>query len=391
MSTDTFAEIDELNQSDGATSAIDKLIETLREQKEFHKLFDATMMKKKFEMGVPVTRPTSFDDVPEEKRDQFEQDYIDSARQVGELFLSDGKIGDAWLYFRTIRESEPVKQAIEAMDSRRDADEETEQIINIALYEGAHPIKGLEMMLRTHGTCNTITALDQQLPQMSPENRNQSASLLVRELYQDLCGTLRHEVEQRLAMVPPGESLRELIAGRDWLFEEGNYHIDVSHLSSVVRFARSMDASCPELTKAIELTEYGTRLDQQFQYPGDPPFDDFYAAHKQFFSALVGQNQDEAIAYFQQKLDKEPEEPDKQLIAYVMVDLLTRIGRLDESLELAATYLKDIDDAEGFSFVELCQQAGRMDTLQQVSREKGDLVSYTAALIQAETSAVSQQ
>ncbi len=390
MSKDPFVEIQNLNESEGATSAIEKLMETLSEQKQFHKLFDATLMKKKFEMGLPVTHSTSFNDVPEERLDEFEKSYIEAARRIGKSFLSDGKIGDAWLYFRTIRETEPIKQAIEKINSRRDADDDTEQIINIALYEGAHPVKGLEMMLNSHGTCNTITALDQQLPQLSPENRDQAAVLLVRHLYDDLCDILRHEVKQRLAIVPPGESLNALIAGRDWLFEEGNYHIDVSHLSSVVRFARSLDGSRPELAQAIELTNYGSRLDKQFQYPSDPPFDDFYPAHSHFFNALAGQNQDEAIAYFQQKLNKQPDQADKQLIAYVMVDLLTRINRLDESLELAETYLNDVEDADGFSFAALCMQTGRMDTLQRVSREKGDLVSYTAALIQTESHAVSE-
>ncbi len=390
MSTEAFTQLDELKQSQGPAATIDKLIENLREQKNYHKLFDAQLLKTKFDMGLPLARPTSFDDVPDDKRDEFEQHYIDAARTVGESFLANGDISQAWVYYRTIREPEPVKQAIDEMSARLEPDEQTEEIINIALYEGANPVKGLEIMLKTHGTCNTITALDQQLPQLDPADRHKSAALLVRELYGDLTQTLRHEVEQRLALAPPVDSIRELIAGREWLFEEGNYHIDVSHLNSVVRFARSLDSASPEIKQAIELCEYGTRLESQFQYPGDPPFEDFYPAHRHFFRALAGDGADDALAYFREKLDQAPDEPDKQLIAYVLVDLLVRSERMDDAIDLAEQHLTEVEEASGFSFANLCQQAGRLDTLQKVAKKKGDLVGYAAAILQDATQAVSE-
>jgi hypothetical protein len=332
-------------------------------------------------MGLPVAQPTSLDDVPEEQRDEFEEAYVDAAREVGELLLADGKIPQAWPYFRTIRETEKVRAALDALDTRREADEETEALIGVALYEGAHPVKGLEMMLRTHGTCNTVTAMDQQMQQLPPDDQKQASALLVRELYSDLCSVLNQEVQQRVAMTPPSDSLRELITGRDWLFDEANYHIDVSHLNAIVRFARAMDASCPDLAKVIELAEYGTHLDEQFQYGGDAPFDDFYPAHVQFLKAIADDGRDEALAYFKEKLEAEPDHEDKQLIAYVLVDLLTRCGKLAEALEVAEPYLTDVEEASGFSFARLCRDADRLDTLQKVTRAKGDLVGYAAALV----------
>ncbi len=382
MSTETATQFEELQQAVDADAALDKLISILREQNEYHKLFDAKLMKKKHELGLPLVRPTSFDDVPDDKRDEFEECYVEFAREIGQTLLSEDKLSEAWMYFRTIKEPESVAAAIEQMSPRMEADEKTEEIINIALYEGANPVKGLEFMLTSHGTCNTITALDQQMPQLSVEDRKRAAAMMVKNIYDDLCHTLNHEVQQRLAMSPPSTSLRELMAGRDWLFEEGNYHIDVSHLNSVVRFARSLDGSNPEIEQAIELAEYGSKLDQQFQYGGDPPFDDFYPAHIHFLKALAGTDQEESVAYFQAKLDQQPEEADKQMVAYVMVDLLNRIDKMDQALDLAQQHLKDVDESTGFSFAELCLEAGRLDTLQQVAKEKGDLVSYTAALIQ---------
>jgi tetratricopeptide (TPR) repeat protein len=382
MSDQTFKQLDALKQSEGAAAIIDKLIDTLRTEREFHKLFDALLLKKRHQMGLPLTRPTSFDDVPQDKLPEFEQSYIDSAREVGEALLKEGKIPQAWIYFRTIREPEQVAQAIDAVEVPREPGEEIDELLNVALYEGANPVKGLEIMLATNGTCNTITTLDQVMPQLAPADRTRAACLLVRNLYDDLTRTVGHEVEQRMAMLPPGAGLRELIAGRDWLFADGNYHIDVSHLHSVVRFARSLETGDSDLQKAIELAEYGSKLSDQFQYGGDPPFEEFYPAHVEYFKILADKNRDDALGYFREKLDAEPDEEDKQMIAYVLVDLLVRIGRLDEALDVAEQHLSRIEDPNTFSFAALCQQAGRMDVLQKVAREKGDLVSYTAALVQ---------
>jgi hypothetical protein len=380
MSQTLIEQLDELNTDGGPQAVIERLIAALREDKQYHRLFDALLLKKKYELHLPLVQPTSFDDVPEERRQEFEQCYIAAAREVGGLFLRDERIGDAWVYFRTIREPAPVAAAIDAADIRDGANAETEQLIQIGLYEGANPVKGLEILLRTHGTCNTVTALDQHMPQLSPADRRRAAALLVREVYRDLKHTLQHEVQNKLAMTPPSETIRELIAGRDWLFSEGNYHIDVSHLHAVVRFARALDGESPELPLALQLAEYGSRLAAQFQYPGDPPFDDFYPAHVQFFRALLGERVDEAIAYFREKLATEPDEDDKPMIAYVLVDLLTRIGRLADAVPIAEKYLRQVEQAE-FSFARLCHQAGALDTLREVARGNDDAVTYTAALL----------
>ena len=380
--SDTFASLEELQQNDGSQAALDQLATVMAEEENYHRLFDVLLMQKKLELGLPLIRPTSFDDVPDDQRSGFEKHYVESARHVGGLLLESGRVADAWVYFQTIQEPGPVREALDKVSASDEDYERTEELINVALYEGAHPVKGLELMLNSHGTCNTITALDQQIMQLPPEDRRASAQLLVKQLYGDLCHTLNSEVTQRLPMIEPSENLRELISGdREWLFAEGNYHIDVSHLSSVVRFARSLENDSPELAQALELAEYGARLDQQFQYPGEAPFGDFYTAHGHFLRALLDDGRDEAITYFQGQLETEPDEEDKQLIAYVVVDLLKRIGRMDEAIDLAVTHLAHLDESTGFSFAEFCQVAGRLDLLRDSARDRGDLVTWAGALI----------
>lgn len=381
--TTAFDRIAELKSSEGPQAAIDLLIETLREEKNFHRVFDALLMKKKNELGLSLLNPTSLDDVPKEQRVDFEKYYVDSAREVGNLFLKDDQLNEAWVYFRTIQEPEAIAEALENATLPDDYDK-SQELINIALYEGANPVKGLQFLLQSNGTCNTITAMDQAMQGLDGENRQKAAAMIVGHLYEELLMTVKAEVERRMPLPPSAKepTLRELIMGRDWLFQEGNYHIDVSHLNSVVRFARFLEPGTPELELAAQLAEYGCNLDSQFQYPGEAPFEDFYPSHQHFLNVLLDRNVDEAMAYFQQKLDNEPDEPDQQMIAYVMVDLLLRCDRLDQAMEVAEKHLRFLDEPT-FSFAELCTKAGKLDAWAEASKAKGDLVAYTAAIVQS--------
>lgn len=381
--TTAFDRIAELKSSAGPQAAIDLLIETLREEKNYHRLFDALLMKKKNQLGLPLLHPTSLVDVPADQRADFENYYVDSARETGSLFLKNGQLAEAWVYFRTIQEPDAVAEALEQTTLPDDYDK-SQELINIALYEGANPVRGLQFLLQSNGTCNTITAMDQALQGLDSKNRQKSSAMIVRHLYDELSMTVKAEVERRMPLPPSAKepSLRELIMGREWLFQEGNYHVDVSHLNSVVRFARFLDPGTPELEQAVQLAEYGTNLDTQFQYPGEAPFEEFYPSHQHFLNVLLGRNVDEAMAYFQHKLDVEPDEPDQQMIAYVMVDLLVRSGRIDQAMEVAGKHLRFLDEPS-FSFAELCTKAGKPEAWAEASREKGDLVAFTAAIVQS--------
>ena len=382
MSDATFTQLQDQRKTGGPAAVFEQLAGILREQHEYHKLFDALLLKKKHELGAPLHRPTSFDDVPAEKRDEFEVAYVAAAREVAQLLLADKKLSQAFIYFHALRETQPLRDLIEAMPLPRETSEESEELIDLGFYKMVHPVKGMQIMLKTHGTCSTITALDQGFMNLSPDQRAECAALLVRTLHGDLLQSVQREVKQRIPFAEPVKTLRELTAGRDWLFAENNYHIDVSHLHSTVRFARSLNPGQPELALARDLAEYGAQLAQQFQYPGEPPFTKFYPAHIQFFKYLSNENRDDALAYFQHQLDNESEEPNKALIAYVMVDLLARTDQLDAALPLAEKHLVKADQDFAAAFAELCQKAGRFDVLMRSAQDRHDLVTYAAALVQ---------
>ncbi len=138
MNEETYEELAQLHDSGGAAATVDQLIQSLRDDKNYDRLFDALLLKKRLEMGVPVVRPTSFDNLPEDRRAEFEEHYINAAREIGELHLAAGSIPRAWIYLRTIREPEQITAAINALDESQAADEE---IIDIALYQGVAPAK----------------------------------------------------------------------------------------------------------------------------------------------------------------------------------------------------------------------------------------------------------
>ncbi|SFH63225.1 hypothetical protein [Planctomicrobium piriforme] len=376
-----FEEIEQAFSREGADAAFERLTAALREQKEWHNLFDARMLQKKQQLNLPLLRPSSLQDVPEPLRKEVEAAYVVAAREAGEGFLAQGDILSAWMYLKAIREPEKVAAALEALPNSLDDYQQLEQLTRLALYEGVHPEKGLKMMLRGHGTCSTITALDQVFPQLTAEQRSRTAQVMVRALYDELTESVQRHVEKRMPMLPPGLSLEKLIAGRDWLFEGGNYHVDVSHLSSIVRFARSIAAPADELDLARQLAIYGSKLEPSLQYGGEPPFGDFYPAHLAFFDVLLNRNVDAGLKYFRTQLDNEPDEQDKPLFAYVLVDLLVRADRLSEAVDVAAKHLTNLSEDVSISFDELCEQAGRMDVLKQVRRDQKNLVGFTSALV----------
>lgn len=382
MTSPALAAIRASLDSDGPEAAATALVDSLRERREYDRLFDALLIKARLGLGLPVARPTSFDDVPAEKQSAFEEAYVAAAREVGRLHLDDGNIPRAWAYFRTLREPAPVAAALDAIDPKALDYDRTNELLEVALHDGANRVAGIRILLATHGTCNTVTMTDQVLPTMNPEERRKAAALLVRDVYASLVANLKRDVESRVAGTAAPSTVRELLAGRDWLFENGNYHVDVSHLHSTVRFARALEAADSEFPLAMELAEYGAKLDRQFRYPADPPFDDYYAAHLAFFGVVAGDETERSLDYFRGRLKNEPDARDRQIIAYVLVDLLQRAGRFCEAAEVAAEHLPDLEEPGGFSFAALCAKAGRMDLLETAAEKADDPVRYAAAVIE---------
>ena len=59
-------------------------------------------------------------------------------------------------------------------------------------------------------------------------------------------------------MPPEGASIAELVNGREWLFADDSYHVDISHLASVVRMS-TLVTDPAMIAKAVELDRIWTQ------------------------------------------------------------------------------------------------------------------------------------
>ena len=303
------------------------------------------------------------------------------------MMLDRGEIAAAWPYFRAIGESEPIARAIDAFEPGEDSGEALSQVIEVAFNQGVAPRKGFELILRNYGTCSSISSFEGLPPEETL--RQDCAGMLVRQLHAHLVENLRGEISRRGQPLPvEGAPIPALIAGRDWMFAEDAYHIDVSHLSAVVRYGAQL-ADPADLALALELTEYGRNLSERHRYEGEPPFEDVYEDHNAYFKVLLGRDVEKGLAHFRAKLASADAEDrrDDAAVAQVLVRLLVRLDRMDEAIEVAATHLAGRPETTLAcpSLAQLCQRAGRLDRLAQASRACDDLVNYAAALLQGNT------
>ncbi len=385
MDNTIFQSIEDLSKSGDISSLFESLESELKNAGEYHQLFNVLLLKKKVEFGLPLSRPSSFDDVPEKLNEEFEKYYISVAREVGQLLLDNDQISQGWIYFRTILEPEKVANKIKSLDLT-DADPEfVEDLIKICLYESADPVLAFEIMLKTRGTCNTITVFDQSIQHLDAEVTKQVSALLLAHLYQELIENILYHYEREEKKVEKTSSLKELIEGQDWLYENDNYHIDVSHLNAVVRFSRLLNEESGLLSKAVELSQYGKKLAEPFRYPGDAPFEDYYLAHENYFLAQIDQDRESALNYFKEKL-KNSDEDDRTMAAFVYAELLLRCNKINDALELIETELSDVDEIGGKTYSQWALEAGGIERLKEHARKNGDYASFLAAVLDSNPS-----
>jgi hypothetical protein len=375
-----FDELDAELHAHGIDATFEKLADRLRAEEKYHDLFDVRLMQARYRHGLPVIATQTLDELPEPLRSRMEEAYLAACRETGYLLLQSGQVREAWLYLRPLGERNEVAAALRRVPAN---DKNYDQIIEVALHEGVCPRLGFELVLAHYGTCNAISLFEAQMHGRSREDKQAVAGLLVQHLHGELLANVRADITRRQGRAPQEETLAALVAERDWLFADGNYHVDTSHLAAVVRFALLIDER-RELELALDLTEYGRRLDPQYQYPGIEPFVDTYPAHGLFFSALLGQDAERSLAYFRERAESLAGSDAGPGAAEVYVALLARMGRYCEAMDASARLIPPGTRTAHFapSLPELARLAGRFDRLQQIARSRGDLLGYVAGLVE---------
>ena len=369
-------------REEGPNAAIDRLCAKLREQKDYASLFYALLMRKRHELGVSPVPTGPAQDLPTAVHQQYEDAIREAARLVGGLYLEERAIPQAWVYFRMIGEPASVASAIDKFQPAEGDD--IGPIVEIAYHEGVNPRKGFDWILERYGICNAITTVTGQDVAMPADVRAYCLKRLVRALYNELHERLRGEIARHEGTPPEEPTVVGLMKGRDWLFEDNFYHIDMSHLSAVVQMSIYL-ARGDEIALARELCAYGQRLSPQFRQQGDPPFEDMYRDYAAYLAILTGEDVEKNLGHFRSKAeDAEPEIAGTRP-AEVLVNLLLRLERPAEALAVARRHLAQADNRPLIcpGIAELCQRAGDYRTLADVSRERNDPVNFVAGLLGA--------
>jgi hypothetical protein len=368
MNQDLFDLLEQTSLAEGPGAGLDLLIRKFLEEKRYQQIFEVRLLQKRHALGLPLIFSGSIADLPPEHRDAYQAAVTEAAREAGTSYLADGDIVRAWPYFRAIGDPAPVAAAIERVHSS----EEVERVLAIALVDGVSLRKGFELLVEHRGICQGV---DFVINCADRANRVMYLQILVRVFHGQLLAHLKEAVTVVEGETPATTRVREVIAGRDWLFEGGRLYIENSHLLSILQ--ASLELEDPDTMRLVlELAEYGQRLDPIYQNPAPPPFEDPFVDHAAYLGALLGENVEEAVAHFQRKVAASV--PGS---AQVLVGLLARLGRYAEAIQISLEQLGGEPDDDCPSAVQLCQMAGDYRQLRDVARKKGDFLGFAAGIL----------
>ena len=378
-----FEALGPLLESGDPASSLDYLIRHFREAKDYHLLFEARLMKKRVELGLPLIQAPNLGALPPGIQTKYQQFLVEAAQETGELLLASGDIPKAWPYLRATGDTKRVAAAIE----RVEPGENIEAIIEIAFMQGVHPAKGLELVIEKFGICRALTYFGGN---GGEKDREQCIATLARSIYSELVSSLDNAIEEREGHKTGLTSITDLIEGREWLFGEYSSYIDPSHVVSVLQY--SPEVTNPETLRQFhDLCEYGKRLSANFQFPGRPPFENPFVDYGHFVQALLGVDVDEHIAHFRKKVIET--ETAGNWPAQILINLLVRVDRYRDALEVSLEYLPGAHASEIAcpTAQQLCELAGDFERLAELARERGDVLTYVAAHLEAAAPAAAKR
>lgn len=362
----------------GADAILDRLVERLRAQKKYHELFEALKMRVRRDLDLPLLYGDSLDELNEQRRGQLEDRLLEACREVGMLLLADGKVREGWMYLRPVGDRAAVSRELARIQANQD---NTDELVEVCLHEAVDVRRGFQLVLDHYGTCNAITTYESSLGRQNRIDQQAAAEQLVRHVHNELRHSLTSDIARQEGKQPQENTLRELVADRDWLFGEYSYHIDTTHLASTVRIGRVVDDPAV-LRLAIDLTEYGRRLAKQFQYKGEEPFADIYPSHALFFGAMLEQNVDEAVEFFRNKAETLPVAEHGSLPVETYVQLLERLGRHGEAMTTLMRFA-DQEQRPKQVFPLLMELGGKLGDYAPIvdfCRKHDDLLGFSTAL-----------
>jgi hypothetical protein len=395
-SPDIFDVLAETAAARGAPAMFEALADSLKARRRWHALFDLRMLESRVALGLPPSGDIGA--IDEKTRERLDERSLAACREVGWPLLDEGHVAAGWMYLRAAAEPAEVSRKLAELAETPLADEEAaaarlQEIVQIALWEGVDPALGIRLVIASQGTCNSITAYEQAVSRLPAARQRQPAAVLVEHLHRELLQSLAADLEHR-GLVPhetiaATASIVGLLDAAGGMKDDPSFHIDVSHLQSVLRIARV----CTEravIEKAWELSVYACRLPDEVTYPGEPPFENVGEASRHFYAAQLGRDVDEAIRYFRKAAALARVEDAGTLPADTLVYLLWRLGRPAEALHAALERPADhgmpsVMQAIGMlpSLVELAEAGNAVESLREACRSRGDEITFAATFLES--------
>jgi hypothetical protein len=365
----------------GPQAAIDELIADLRKAEDFQGLFYALLMKKRVELGVSPFPTGPATELPVHTHEPYEDAIRAAGRQVGGLLLARKEYSKAWAFFRMLGEPEPMREALEAFTPGPDDD--VYPIIEIAWQNGLLPKKGFDLVLDRHGICSAITMVSGSDLSTNTDLRDYCVTRLAAALAAQLSERLRTDLAGRGVTVPEGAPVAQMVEAHPELFADDAYHIDTSHLSSVVQMSTHLPAG-EGVNRARDLCAYGRKLGPNLQGNNDPPFDENYDDFLAYLNVIAGERVEEGLKRFEAKAAREAE-LGATYAAQVYVNLLLKANRPADALAAAKRFLLAEDDRNLIcpGVNELARRAGDFASLSEAAKARHDPVGFLASLIAA--------
>ena len=363
----------------GVDAVLNTLADELLKAGRYHELWEARKLQNRRKLGLSLFPPEQ-EDLSESQRTALEDGLVAACKEVGVALWKQGQLRDGWMYLRPVGDKNLARELLAKIEVDED---NMDQFVDVALHEGVDPVRGFAAVLKNYGTCNAITTFESALQSFPRADRQAAAAMLVERLHHELSENLRSDISRQEGSEPKEKSIRELVADRDWLFGETNYHIDTTHLAAGVRAARLLEDP-KHLRLALDLTEYGRQLHRQYQYQGDEPFVDTYPAHAFYFQAVLGENEAAALDFFAKKAKEVEVAEHGTLPIETYAELLARRNRPGEAMAAILELVPAGTRMQGVAppLVDLARRAGDFSAYLRHARERDDLLSYAAGLVQ---------
>ena len=394
--TDLFESLETTVLENGPAAAAQLLADAMRRDARYPELFEALKMLHRIELGLPAVHTdlsgahvaTQQEAISPELQDQLDKNLLGACAEVGTALMRAGNLQEGWMYLRAVGDRQATANAMRDVPVTQD---NLDTVLGLLVHEAIDVARGTKLSLEMRGTCNTITMLDSVVSMRGRADQQAAVGTLVEHVHAELLSSLKSDIVRRekcdgTSPVHSETSLETLLSTRPTLLRDGTYHLDTTHLSSTVRFARILDNE-QQLRLAVDMAQYGRQLHSQYQYPSEEPFADLYPMSLGMFRALLGEHVDSALKMFLQKAESLDPQEHGTVAIETYADLLTRVGRPAEALQFLIKKMPRGMRPFGIapSLLELAEASQDFQAMLSHAKERGDLVGYAAALLQSRT------